>query len=164
MRSGGCGKVLAQPLGARLANMHAQLGDTYLQAGAEDEALEEYRKAAALRPQFMDIRNKLARTLIDMGRPDDAVAELETVLGEKPSFVAARANLGLAFYRAGRLDDAEREWRRCEQQQPDNAQISGFLGMLGRRRPRSNSTDPPLLARPADREALLVEVSPSEMD
>src|SRR4051794_15874919 len=48
---------------ARIANLHAELGDTYAAAGASEEALEEYRKAAALRPQFMDIRNKLARTL-----------------------------------------------------------------------------------------------------
>ncbi|MFL5541478.1 MAG: tetratricopeptide repeat protein [Longimicrobiaceae bacterium] len=119
---------------AKLANLHAQLGDTYLQAGAAEEALEEYRKAAGLRPQFMDIRNKLARTLLDLGRHDEAAAELEGILAERASFVAARANLGLAHYRAGRLDDAEREWRRCEQQQPDNAQVSGYLGMLERQR------------------------------
>lgn len=119
---------------ARLANMHAELGDTYAAAGAGGEALEEYRKAATLRPQFMDIRNKMARTLMEMGRTDEAVHELETVLEERPAFVAARVNLGLALYRSGRLDDAEREWRRCEQQQPDNAQISGFLGMLERQR------------------------------
>jgi tetratricopeptide (TPR) repeat protein len=119
---------------ARLANLHAQLGDTYQQAGAGEEALEEYRQASALRPQFMDIRNKLARTLIDLGRHDEAVAELERILAERSSFVAARSNLGLAHYRAGRLDEAEREWRRCELQQPDNAQISGYLGMLGRQK------------------------------
>lgn len=128
------GSRFSSAAAAKLANQHAQLGDTYLQAGAADEALEEYRKAAGLRPQFMDIRNKLARTLIDLGRPQDAAVELEAILGERPSFVAARANLGLAWYRAGRLDDAEREWRRCEQQQPDNAQVSGYLGMLGRQK------------------------------
>jgi len=119
---------------ATLANLHAQLGDTYVQAGAAEEALEEYRKAARLRPQFMDIRNKLGRTLVDLGRHDEAVEELERIVAERPSFVAARANLGLAHYRAGRLDDAEREWRRCQQQQPENAQVSGFLGMLQRQR------------------------------
>lgn len=124
---------------ARIANLHAQLGDTYLQAGAEEEALEEYRKASALRPQFMDIRNKLGRTLIDLGRHDEAIAELEAILEGRPSFVAARANLGLAFYRAGRLDDAEREWTRCRQQQPENAQVSGYLGMLERQRDDSSA-------------------------
>lgn len=119
---------------ARLANMHAELGDTYAAAGAGDEALEEYRKAVGLRPQFLDIRNKLGRTLIDLGRADEGAAELQAILDAKPSFVAARANLGLAHYRAGRLDDAEREWRRCEQQQPENAQVSGYLGMLERQR------------------------------
>jgi tetratricopeptide (TPR) repeat protein len=128
------GGRLSSAAAAQLANLHAQLGDIYAQAGAGDEALEEYRKAAGLRPQFLDIRNKLARMLIELERTDEAVAELEDILGERGSFVAARANLGLAYYRAGRLDDAEREWRRCEQQQPDHAQVSGYLGMLLRQR------------------------------
>lgn len=119
---------------AKLANLHAQLGDTYLQAGAAEEALAEYRQAAALRPQFMDIRNKLGRTLMDLGRNDEAAAELEEILADRPTFVAARANLGLALYRLGRLDDAGREWLRCRQQQPENAQVSGYLGMLERKR------------------------------
>jgi tetratricopeptide (TPR) repeat protein len=119
---------------ATLANMHAELGDTYAGSGGAEEALEEYRKAIGLRPQFLDIRNKLGRTLIDLGRADEGAAELQAILDAKPSFVAARANLGLAHYRAGRLDDAEREWRRCQQQQPDNAQVSGYLGMLERQR------------------------------
>jgi tetratricopeptide (TPR) repeat protein len=122
---------------AKLANMHAELGDTYASAGAGDEALAEYRKAAELRPQFLDIRNKLARTLIELGRADEAVAELDSILERRASFVAARANLGLAHYRAGRLDDAEREWRRCAQQQPENAQVSGYLGMVARQREAS---------------------------
>lgn len=119
---------------ARIANLHAELGDTYAGAGAADEALEEYAKAARLRPQFLDIRNKRARTLMEVGRDPEAVEELESILGEKPGFVAARANLGLAYFRTGRLDDAGREWERCAQQQPDNAQVSGYLGMLERRR------------------------------
>ncbi|HEU0052693.1 MAG TPA: tetratricopeptide repeat protein, partial [Longimicrobium sp.] len=44
---------------ARLANKHLELGDLYADAGAPEEALAQYRAAAALRPQFLDIRNKL---------------------------------------------------------------------------------------------------------
>ena len=60
--------------------------------------------------------------------------ELLAVLEYNPGFVQARANLGLALYRAGRLDDAEAEWRRTLAQQPANAQVSGYLGMLERQR------------------------------
>ena len=119
---------------ARIANTHAQLGDLYAEAGALQEAVEQYRAAVALRPQFLDIRNKMARVLIDLGEHEQAVAELDAVLATRPSFAAARVNLGLALYRAGRLDDAEREWQRTLAQLPDHAQAASYLGMLQRQR------------------------------
>ncbi|HEX8694191.1 MAG TPA: tetratricopeptide repeat protein [Longimicrobium sp.] len=121
---------------ARLANMHLELGDTYAAAGALPEALEEYRKAAELRPQFLDIRNKLARALIDLGDPGTAVGELVSILDLNPAFAAARANLGLAFWRLHRPEEAEAEWRRTLAQQPGNAQVQGYLGMVERHRER----------------------------
>ena len=90
--------------------------------------------AVALRPQFLDIRNKMARVLIDLGEHEQAVAELDAVLATRPSFAAARVNLGLALYRAGRLDDAEREWQRTLAQLPEHAQAASYLGMLQRQR------------------------------
>lgn len=119
---------------ARLANRHMELGDLYAEAGALEEALEQYRRASELRPQFLDIRNKLARALIDLGRPAEAEAELRQILELNASFAAARANLGLALYRAGRLDEAGAEWRRCLAQQPGSAQVASYLGMLERQR------------------------------
>ena len=119
---------------ARLANKHLELGDLYAEAGAPEEALEQYSRASALRPQFVDIRNRRGRTLVDLGRLGEAIDELRGILEVNPNFGAARANLGLALYRAGRTDEAEAEWRRCLAQQPDNAQVASYLGMLERQK------------------------------
>lgn len=119
---------------ARLANKHAELGDLYAEASALAEAEEQYRRACAIRPRFLDIRNKLGRTLLDLGRLEEGAAELRAVLDANPAFTGARANLGLAHYRAGDLAGAEAEWQRCLAQQPGNPQVSGFLGMLRRQR------------------------------
>jgi Flp pilus assembly protein TadD len=56
------------------------------------------------------------------------------VVEARPSFAAARANLGLALYRAGRVEEAGAEWRRTLEQNPGNAQVSSYLGMLERQR------------------------------
>jgi tetratricopeptide (TPR) repeat protein len=119
---------------ARLANKHAELGDLYADAGSLDDALREYGRAVQLRPQFLDIRNKLARVLIEAGRAGEAADELREVVELRPAFAAARANLGLALFRLDRHDEAEAEWQRCLQQQPGSAQVAGYLGMLARRR------------------------------
>jgi tetratricopeptide (TPR) repeat protein len=41
---------------AKVANMHSELGDVYRSIGLYDEAIEEYRKALKLKPQFVDIK------------------------------------------------------------------------------------------------------------
>lgn len=132
-QKGGGGRF-SSAAAARLANLHRELADAYEQAGAPEDAVEQYRKAVELRPQFVDIRTRLGRTLIELGRLDEARAELDAVLDQNPGFVQARSNLGLAWFRAGSLDQAEREWRRCLAQQPGSAQVAAYLGMLERRR------------------------------
>jgi tetratricopeptide (TPR) repeat protein len=122
---------------ARLANKHAELGDLYAEAGAREEAEAQYRQACEMRPRFLDLRNKLSRTLLELGRAGDAAAELRAILEANPAFVGARANLGLALYRLGDLDAAREEWERCIAQQPGNAQVSGYLGMLRRQQEAS---------------------------
>ena len=129
----GGGGRFSSAAAAKLANLHRDLGDAYDAAGAAEEAVAEYRRAVALRPQFLDIRTRLARTLIELERTGEAREELEAVLGTNPGFVQARANLGLALFRESDLEGAEREWKRCLAQQPGSAQVAAYLGMLERR-------------------------------
>lgn len=119
---------------ARIANKHAELGDLYMEAGAPVEALQQYRIAIGIRPEFVDIRNKLARTMIDLDDAAGAEAELRETIVARPGFVGARANLGLALYKLGRWDEAQTEWQQCLEQQAENAQVQGYLSMLERRR------------------------------
>jgi tetratricopeptide (TPR) repeat protein len=115
---------------ARLANAHADLADLYMAAGAADEAAAQYARALELRPQFHDIRNRLAAALLELGRTEQAVAELRAVLEGNPGFLAARLNLGLAYHRQGRFGQAATEWRQCAGQQPDDPQVRAYLALL----------------------------------
>jgi tetratricopeptide (TPR) repeat protein len=114
----------------RLANGHAALGDTYMEAAAPDEAVQQYRTALALRPGFHDIRNRYATALLQLDRLDEAAEELTRVLESNPRVVAARLNLGLVRYRQGRLEEAASQWKRCETQHAGNAQVRAYLAML----------------------------------
>jgi tetratricopeptide (TPR) repeat protein len=115
---------------ARLANAHAAVGDLYLEAGAHEEAAEQYRIALELRPRFHDIRNKYALARIELGDLDTAITELESILDWNPAFLAARLNLGLALYRQGRTADAAAEWTRCREQAPAHPQVRAYAAML----------------------------------
>jgi tetratricopeptide (TPR) repeat protein len=127
-------------LAARLALKHAELGDLYAEGGGLREAAEQYGQAVALRPRFVDIRNRLARTLLELGDHTRAVRELEGILEINPAFADARANLGLARFRNGDLEEAEAEWERCLTQRPGHPQVQSYLGMLRRQRDAADAT------------------------
>jgi tetratricopeptide (TPR) repeat protein len=115
---------------ARLANAHMALADLYMEAGDPASAEAEYRRGLELRPEFLDIRNKLAQALLRRGEYAAAETELRRVLESNPNFLAARVNLGLVYFRRGDRAAAEREWRACQAQAPEHPQARAYLAML----------------------------------
>src|SRR4029077_2304913 len=77
---GRCPRAVA----GRIANLHAQLGEAYSDAGAPHEAVFEYRRALSLGPDFHDLRCRLGRHLVAAGRYLEAREELERVLRVRP--------------------------------------------------------------------------------
>lgn len=118
-------------LGNRLAVEHAQLGDLYLQADQPAQAMREYRKALDMRPNFVDIRSRLAQAYLSLDDAERAARELERVLDEHPSFLTARLRLGVTLRRMGRTDEAIEEWRRCLEVDPGNRRAHAYLASCG---------------------------------
>jgi tetratricopeptide (TPR) repeat protein len=123
------GRPFSRSVSARLANMHMELGDLYGDLGSYVQAVEQYRSAAQLRSDFLDIRTKLARALMENGQLEDARRELDGVLADNPDYVEARVSLGLVHYRSGRYDQAASEWRACLERVPDHPKARAFLNM-----------------------------------
>ena len=117
---------------SNLANHHALLGAAYAEAGAMEEAIEQYRRAVALGPRFADIRYRLARVLLEAGQVLDARDELEQVTKDRPNFVDAQASLGLARYLSGDTVGAQQVWRECLAARPRNVRVEAYLAMLER--------------------------------
>ncbi|MFZ5624882.1 MAG: tetratricopeptide repeat protein [Gemmatimonadota bacterium] len=117
---------------ARLANQHAVLGDAYADAGALDRAIEQYRQAIQLGPDFHDIRYRLARLLLAAGHTLEAREELERTVAAKPGMLDARATLGLACFLAGDAIAARAAWTACAEQEPGDPRIRAYLAMLDR--------------------------------
>lgn len=113
--------------GNRIALAHAELGDLYMDVDEPGAAITEYDRALHLRPEFADVRTRLARGLLQTGDVERAVEELTEALERRPSYLQARFLLGLAYRRLGRIDDATSEWRRCLSVDPKNAQITAVL-------------------------------------
>jgi len=119
----------------KLANMHTEMGDVYHGLAVYDDAENEYRKALKLRPEFPDVRTKLARVLFDSGKTEEAVAELREVKNKKPAYSPARIQLGVLLYSLGRQEDALREWREILENDPDNEKAKMYLRLVQKNEP-----------------------------
>lgn len=117
----------------RLANMHAELGRAYREAGDHEGASKQFQSALTIRPSFPDLRLELARTLMDAGNPQDAARELDEVLHTRPDWLDAMLLRGLAAYLAGDLERAKSVWESASERHPEEPRLETYRSMLARR-------------------------------
>jgi len=114
----------------KIANMHAELGDVYRSIGLQNEAIVEYQKALKLRPDFPDIRTKLAQAWHDQGQKEQALAELKEIKRSRPDYLLARINLGVVHYSMGLVEEAIREWKEVLAEDPENKKALMYLRLV----------------------------------
>ncbi len=115
---------------SKLANMHAQIGDLYVEINNVDAAIEEYHKALKLQPAFVDIKTKLAIALREKGLIAQAIKELEEAKFIHADYIPARVNLGILYYLMRRLDDAVVEWESVLKHEPKNGIATMYLNAV----------------------------------
>lgn len=118
----------------RLANAHASLGEHYRDAGALDEAVDQFARALELRPGFPDIRLAHARALVERGRLDEAGTSLDSLLATSPRNLDALLLRGLCAYLQEDLEMAGVLWTRAAEAHPAEPRIGIYLSMLARQR------------------------------
>ncbi|MEX2178042.1 MAG: tetratricopeptide repeat protein [Gemmatimonadaceae bacterium] len=120
-------------IGDRLANMHAELGRAYREAGVLRSAIAQFRSALEIRPNFADLRLELARALLDAGERDEAARLLDEILSVRPEWLDAMLLRGLAAYLAGELERAKAVWEGASERHPDEPRLGTYRSMLARR-------------------------------
>jgi len=118
----------------KLANSHLALGHDYRAAGSLDRAIEQYRRALELRPQFNDVRLALSRALVERGHHDEAAKVLDEVLRLRPSWLDAMLLRGMVAYLQGDLNAAETIWQDASMRHPEEPRLEIYRSMLARRR------------------------------
>jgi tetratricopeptide (TPR) repeat protein len=116
----------------KIANMHAEVGQAYADAGLVREATAEYEKAVALCPQFADLRTRLGtllRTTNDLPR---AREQYEAAVASRPTYIPARIQLGVTLLALGEAEAASEQWRRVLEIEPDNVRARMYLRMMDR--------------------------------
>lgn len=118
----------------KIANMHADLGQAYKDAGLVREAIVEFEKATALCPHFADLQTRLGTLLREINDLPGARGHYEAALQAKPNYVPARIQLGVILLSLGDAAAAEEHWQHAVSLDPDNSQAKMYLRMLERTR------------------------------
>jgi tetratricopeptide (TPR) repeat protein len=131
----------------KLANMHADIGQAYADAGLPREAITEYEKAVSLCPHFADLRTKLGTLLRQVNELSHARDEYEKAVEARPSYVPARVLLGVTLLSMGQLDAAEEQWKKALEIDKESTSAKMYLRMLSTQ--RGKTSVPPSSAPPS---------------
>jgi tetratricopeptide (TPR) repeat protein len=96
-----------------------------LQGGKLEEALDYYKKAAALAPSDADILDNAARLLSQLGRWQEAVPYFEAELTVAPDDITVRGGYADALYASQRFADAAEQYKICLRKDPSRQRHVG---------------------------------------
>ena len=116
----------------KIANLHSELGELYLALGQNEEAIQEYRKALAVAPEYPDLRIRMVVALREAGKLAEGLEEVEKVLAAHPDNVPARIQQGILLYLSGKKEKARRAWEEALFRDPTNKLVQLYLNTLDR--------------------------------
>ncbi len=114
----------------KIANMHAEVGQAYADAGLVREAIAEYEKAVALCPQFADLRTRLGTLLRETNDLPSARRQYEAAVAARPGYVPARIQLGVTLLSLGEAEAAAEQWQKALDLEPDNVRARMYLRVM----------------------------------
>jgi len=140
--------VTSQPdpfIKGKLANMHAELSQAYIDVSMVPDAIRELEKAVTLCPNFADLQTRLGVLYRDAG---DLSRATQCFLGAKqsnPKFVPGRLALGTLLLGSGEMEAARREFEAVLEVEPENRLVHTYLRLThGAPRPSNPPAgDPP---------------------
>lgn len=133
----------------KIANLHAEVAQAYVDVGMFNEAAHEMRKAIGLCPQFADLRLRLANIYRQWNEPMAAKLELEQAVAIVPAYVPARVTLGVVLLTLGHISEAVYQWTEALKIDPDNKAVQLYLRMA-ERAPRRPENSVPTKTEPSD--------------
>src|SRR5215472_1987020 len=107
----------------------ARMGEAYDLAGRNEEAINAYKQAIAVKPDNAGYYNNLGNVLARSGKIDEAKAAYEKSAELDPANAAlAWRNFGISLYQAQRMVEAIQPLKKATELDPKNAQAWYLLG------------------------------------
>ena len=104
-------------------------GACYAGLGQKDAAVESYKKAVLLKPDYAKAHYNLAGALQETGQLDEAVKSYESAITLEPDNAEAHNNLGNVYRELGQLDTAIKSYKKAIVINPDYVEAYYSLGL-----------------------------------
>jgi len=111
----------------RIANMHAETSQAYLDACMMPEAIRELERAVALGPGFADLRTRLGVLYRDSGDRRRAMDQFRKAIEANPKYGQARIMLGVLMLSSGDINAAVAQFNEVLSNDPGNRSAHTYL-------------------------------------
>lgn len=116
--------ALSDPLYRTPALAHYNIGYALLEKGDLVEALEEFRIATNIYPDFDWAVNKYGVALFRLNRVHEAIKKFKQAIEINPNYVEPYSNLGLAYMKLGEREEAIKQFKEVLRLAPEGSELA----------------------------------------
>lgn len=109
---------------------HNNLGDYYSRHGDYEKAIEEFKSAIELNPDYGDAYHNLGNAYRETGNNEEAIANYKKATSLNPNLWQSHQNLAARYFEEGKLDLALQELEKAIEINPQNPALYVNLGIL----------------------------------
>ena len=113
-----------------LPRPHHNLGFALVEEGRLDEAIEHYKAALQVKPDYIKAHNSIGRALFKQGKNKEAVEYFYEALKIKPDFEKAHSNLGLVLVSEGKIEEGIKHLSEALRIKPNYVQAHNSMGKV----------------------------------
>ena len=106
-----------------------QLGNAYNGAGKHEEAIESYKQAISIDPDFVYAHSNLGVAYGKSGKYKEAIKSYQQTIKIDPDDATAHYNLGCAYYESGKHKEAIESYKQVIKIDPDDGETHRHLGL-----------------------------------